>query len=531
MMRMPSSIRACLPVVSLLLAAWMPQSSRPGRLQPLAQHDLQWLDRVTFGIDSATVARYRKLGRAKFLEEQLKPPADDPPELSAAVVDIPVTQRTAEQLVRAARTEQQRINALSTDEEKQQARMALNQSANQATYETAKRHLMRALRSPAQLREQMTWFWMNHFTVFAGKGTVRWTLPEYEEDDVRAHALGRFRDLVLATATAPAMLEYLDNAQSAAGRLNENYARELMELHTLGVSGGASGSRYSQQDVQELARVLTGLGINSTDNTPKLPPDRQSLYVRRGLFEFNPGRHDFGAKAILGRAITAQGLPEVDQAVTLLCRQPATARFISRKIATYFVADEPPAPFVDAMVKTFQRTDGDIAAVLRTMFEARAFAATLNATGSGAVKVSGKTPGKFKDPMQFVVSSLRLAYDGKVLTNYKPVVGWLAQLGQPLYGRVTPDGYALSEAAWTSSGQLVKRFEIARAIGAGSAGLFNTEDNTPGPRVGFPMLNNRLFYEAIEPTLTVRTRDTLGRTASQQEWNTVLLASPEWMQR
>src|SRR5207245_6991108 len=136
-----------------------------------------------------------------------------------------------------------------------------------------------------------------------------------------------------------------------------------------------------------------------------------------------------------------------------------------------------------------------------------------------------------KDPMQFVVSSLRLAYEGKTLTNYHAVTGWLQQLGEPLYSRVTPDGYPLTEPAWTSSGQIVRRFEIARAIGSGSAGLFNGEDNKPGPRTGFPMLSNRLFYEAIESTLGIRTREALAQTVSQQEWNTVLLAAPEWQDR
>src|SRR6476660_9486932 len=136
----------------------------------------------------------------------------------------------------------------------------------------------------------MTWFWMNHFTVFQGKANIRWTLAEYEET-VRAHALGKFSDLVVATVTSPAMLEYLDNAQSSKGKINENYARELMELHTLGVSGGASGSRYTQQDVQELARVLTGVGVNLTGGTPALSTAQEPLYIRRGLFEFNPLRH------------------------------------------------------------------------------------------------------------------------------------------------------------------------------------------------------------------------------------------------
>jgi uncharacterized protein (DUF1800 family) len=319
------------------------------------------------------------------------------------------------------------------------------------------------------------------------------------------------------------MLEYLDNAQSAAGKINENYARELMELHTLGVSGGASGSRYTQADVQELARVLTGVGLNFTDTPPKLPANLQSLYVRRGLFEFNPARHDSAAKTVLGHTIGGKGLGELQDAVEWLCRQPATARFISTKLATYFVADEPPPPLIEHMTRTFQKTDGSVAAVLREMFFDRAFLAALSAPTSKLEK--------FKDPMQYVVSSMRLAYDGKRITNYHPPIGWLQQLGEPLYGRVTPDGYPLGEAAWSSSGQLVRRFEIARAIGSGNAGLFNNDDNTPGPTTGFPLLTSKLFFEALDPALGARARDALGRTSSQQEWNTILLASPDWMQR
>ncbi|HTM25080.1 MAG TPA: DUF1800 domain-containing protein [Vicinamibacterales bacterium] len=500
--------------------ATMDAARAPG---PLTRGDLRWLSRVTFGIDSATVAEYRRLGREKFLDQQLRAPAVDPPDLQNAIAALTVAKQTAESRVRAARAEQQRINTLASDAEKQKARMALNQGGNQAIYETAKRHLMRAFRSPAQLREQMTWFWMNHFTVFAQKANVKWTIAEYEEQAVRPRALGSFRDLVMATLTAPAMLEYLDNAQSAAGRINENYARELMELHTLGVSGGPSGSRYTQQDVQELARVLTGVGLNFTDNAPRLSPALKPLYVRRGLFEFNPARHDAGAKTLLGRTIDARGFDEVEDAVTLLCRQPATARFISTKLATYFVADDPPRALIDKMSRTFLKTDGSIAAVLRDMFLDREFLASLNAP---VPRIE-----KFKDPLQFVISSLRLAYEGKTPTNYHPVVGWLQQLGEPLYGRVTPDGYPLTESAWTSSGQLVRRFEIARAIGSGNAGLFNTEDNTPGPATGFPMLTSRFYYDSIEPALSARARDALGRTSSQQEWNTILLASPDWMQR
>jgi uncharacterized protein (DUF1800 family) len=517
--------RTVLSVVSIVLGAFVavPAASRPAALAALTRGELRWLGRVTFGIDTATVARYRALGREKFLDEQLHPPSSDPATLAAAIAAIPVTQQTAQGRLAANRVEQQRINTLPNEDDKQAARTVLNQAGNQALYETTKRQLLRALDSSSQLREQMTWFWMNHFSVFSGKANVRWTVAEYEEQAVRAHALGRFSDLVMATATSPAMLEYLDNAQSAVGKINENYARELMELHTLGVSGGPSGSRYTQADVQELARVLTGVGLNFVDNQPKLPVDQQALYVRHGLFEFNPARHDFGAKTVLGHTIDGKGLGELEDAVVLLCRQPATARFVSLKLAMYFVADEPPPALVDRMARTFQKTDGLVGAVLREMFLDGAFVAALNAPTP--------TLEKFKDPMQFVVSSMRLAYDGKMITNYHPAVGWLQQLGEPLYGRVTPDGYPLTEAAWSSSGQLVRRFEIARAIGSGNAGLFNNDDNTPGPTTGFPMLTSRLFFDAIDPALGARARDALGRTSSQQEWNTILLASPDWMQR
>src|SRR5262245_28887531 len=509
-------LAAAVLVVGLVSAAASPPPT-------FSRTDVRWLDRVTFGINAPTVARYKQLGREKFLDEQLQVTHVDPQSLATEIAAIPMMQEAAADRITANRAEQQRINTITDDEEKQKARSALNQAGNQVVYEAMKRHLTRDVGSPWQLREQMTWFWMNHFSVFQGKANIRWTLGEYE-DTVRAHALGRFSDLVTATVMSPAMLEYLDNAQSAAGKINENYARELMELHTLGVSGGPSGSRYTQTDVQELARVLTGVGVNFTDTEPKLPPARQHFYVHNGLFEFNPARHDFSNKTVLGVPINGgDGLDEVKRTIDLLCRQPATAHFISAKLATYFVADQPPPKLVDRMTVTFQKTDGSIAAVLRAMLLDKEFLAALNAPAP--------TLEKFKDPMQFVVSSLRIAYENKTITNYHAVTGWLQQLGEPLYGRVTPDGYALTEAAWTSSGQMVRRFEIARAIGSGSAGLFNGEDNKPGPSVGFPMLTTRLFYDAIEPTLSEKTRSALNRTTSQQEWNTILLASPEWMLR
>jgi uncharacterized protein (DUF1800 family) len=301
-----------------------------------------------------------------------------------------------------------------------------------------------------------------------------------------------------------------------------------MELHTLGVSGGPSGSRYTQQDVQELARVLTGVGLAGP--APGGPGATRRGGGRRaametaaadGLFAFNPRRHDPGRKTVLGRAIRGDGFAEVEDAVDWLCRQPATARFVSIKLATYFVADEPPPVVVEAMAATYTRTGGSIAAVLREMFLHPAVLTHLAADDGG----------KFKDPMQFVVSSLRLADDGRDVSDMRPVVRWLQVLGQPLYGRVTPDGYPLTESAWTSSGQLVQRFEIARAIGSRNTDLLADAGTSSRRRGEAPAMRSPFFTAQIEPQLGPRTRQALQAATSPREWNALLLSSPDWMLR
>jgi uncharacterized protein (DUF1800 family) len=506
---------------AMLIGAGPVSSSAPAAL---TRADFRWLSRVTFGVDATAAARFQQLGRARFLDEQLAAPRADPPALAAAIAALPGLQETAAERVRTARAERQQVNRIEDADRKQQARRELNRDTAQVVLDTSTRHLLRAIASPAQLREQMTWFWMNHFSVFARKANVGLMLAEYETA-LRERAFGSFRDLVMATVTAPAMLVYLDNAQSRAGQINENYARELMELHTLGVSGGPSGSRYTQQDVQELARVLTGVGLAGPGGARRATGGRQRIAAAPtvdGLFAFDPRRHDGGRKTVLGRTIHGDGFAEVEDAVDWLCRQPATARFVSTKLATYFVADAPPAAAVDAMAEAFARTGGSIAAVLRQMFLHPSVLARLAADDGG----------KFKDPTQFVVSSLRLGYDGRVLADARPVVRWLQVLGQPLYGRVTPDGYPLTESAWTSSGQLVQRFEIARAIGSGSADLLSDAEAGPRRRGAVPTLRSPFFTAQLEPLLSPATRHALAAVASSPpEWNALLLSSPDWMLR
>jgi uncharacterized protein (DUF1800 family) len=521
----PASLKTALAMLSagLLLACAGPgrradsgktpdlrrQAATATALPVLHREDTLWLERVTFGLDSSSVAEYNRLGRERFLEHQLS--ARDiglPPPIAAQIAALEVSRADPAKWLADLNTQYKTINAMADGPDKEQARKTLNEHGNKLAYEAIRRELLRAAYSQSQLQEQLVWFWLNHFSVYQNKANLRWLVGDYAEHAIRPHALGHFKDLVLATLEHPAMLQFLDNNQNAAGHINENYARELMELHTLGVGAG-----YTQNDVQQLARVLTGVGIN-VGTPPKLKAEWQRLYLHSGAFEFNPARHDFGPKTLLGHSIEGGGFSEVEEAVALIVQQPACARFISQELARYFVADNPPPQLVERMAQTFMHTDGDIAAVLHTMFLAQEFNAALG--------------GKFKDPMRFVVSAVRFAYDGRPISNTRPMLNWLNALGEAPFGRQTPDGYPLTEINWASSGQMSRRFEIARAIGAGSAGLFDPEDGSAATSSGFPQLSNRLYFEAFEPFLAGRTRTALDLANSQQEWNTFLLSSPDF---
>ncbi|OEZ92593.1 DUF1800 domain-containing protein [Duganella phyllosphaerae] len=471
------------------------------------------VNRVSWGVNQGTWQQAQTLGYEAWLERQLHPaPAPLPAAAQAQIDNLAISKTPLPFLVADLERQRKDADKIADDEDKKTAQKAYQQAMNNLAREAATRSLLRDLYSPNQLQEQMTWFWMNHFNVHSGKSNLRVLVGDYEETAIRPHALGKFRDLLGATLRHPAMIRYLDNEQNAANRINENYARELMELHTLGVDGG-----YSQRDVQELARILTGVGVNLTDTAPKVKKELQSQYVRSGLFEFNPNRHDYGDKQFLGQPVKGRGLAEVDEALDRLCRSPATARFISRKLATYFVADEPTPALVARMAAVFQLSDGDIAAVMRSMLTSPEFAQSL-----------GK---KFKDPVHYVVSAVRLTYDDKVVLNTAPMLGWLNRMAQPLYGRQTPDGYALTQPGWASPGQMTTRFEIAKAIGSGNAGLFKAEGPQPQERAAFPQLASAFFYQTLQPTLAPKTRQTLEQANSPQEWNTLLLSSPELMHR
>jgi uncharacterized protein (DUF1800 family) len=472
------------------------------------------LNRITWGVNGSTYQQAEKVGYQRWLDYQLHPGAAVLPATVQAQIDaMSIAQKPLPQLVQELEDQRRDYDkAMVDDDAKKAAQRAYQQELNRLAKEAATRSLLRDLYSPNQLQEQMTWFWMNHFNVHQGKSNLRVLVGDYEEQAIRPHALGRFRDLLAATLRHPAMIRYLDNEQNAASRINENYAREIMELHTLGVDGG-----YSQADVQQLARILTGVGVNLTGKMPNVRKDKQDQYLRQGLFEFNPNRHDYGDKVLLGQPLKGRGLAEVDEALDRLSRSPATARYISQKLAIYFVADEPPPQLVERMAARFQSSDGDIAAVLREMFTAPEFTQSLGS--------------KFKDPVHYVVSAVRLAYDDKVILNAGPMLNWLNRMAEPLYGRQTPDGYPLTQSGWASPGQMATRFEIAKAIGSGAAGLFKSEGAQPQEKPAFPQLANALYYQSLQQSLAPATRQALEQAASPQEWNTLLLSSPELMHR
>jgi uncharacterized protein (DUF1800 family) len=489
-------------------------AAQPSPVNALSPADLAFIDRVTWGANESTAAEFLALGRDRWLERQLHPgPKDRLPAAAQAIIDsLPIAKQPLTEIAWPLASQQRNANQIQDPEQKKVLQQTFQQDLNELGRQAATRSLLRDLYSGDQLREKMTWFWFNHFNVHLYKADIRETIGDYEEQ-LRKHALGKFRDLLRATATHPAMLRYLDNSENAKGHINENYAREIMELHTMGV-----GSGYSQEDVQELARILTGVGVNFQPpdaNAPKLSVMAEADHIRTGLFEFNPNRHDYSVKHFLDHTIEGRGFAEVEQALDILARHPATATHVSRQIATYFLSDAPPEALVQRMAETFRTTDGDIARVLLVMFKSPEFA--------------GALPEKYKDPMQFVLSAVRLAYDTKVILNTGPIMNWLNRLAEGPYNHQTPDGYPMTAAAWNGPGQMATRFEIARAIGSNAAGMFKppTPDGVEQP--AFPRIASAFYFNAVQPTLSAATRAALDRATSPQEWNALFLSSPEFM--
>ena len=482
---------------SLLALSCAPAGSREGlgiatpamaveaREQTADQQVRHVLNRLAFGARPGDVERVRGMGVDQWIAMQLQPSRIRDTAAERIVRALPTLALSSRELlerypppqvVRA----QMRRSEMSREDSAELRRTAQQSRRLLAEMQIAK--VGRAVASERQLEEVMVDFWANHFTVFAGKGPERYFIAAYEREAIRPHALGKFRDLLGAVAKSPAMLFYLDNWQSSVeeGRptadcglriadceqrlarrrrstrnpprpegarairnppnrprgLNENYARELLELHTLGVDGG-----YTQQDILNVARAFTGWTLDQ----PR----------RSGGFTFRPAMHDAGGKVVLGQRLSAgRGIEDGEQVLDILTAHPSTARFIATKLARRFVSDDPPASLVERAAETFRRTDGDIREVVRTMVTSQEFFA------------SSAYRSKVKSPFELVVSALRAVNAAPDMTPRSAQV--VARLGQPLFLHQAPNGWPERGDAWINTGAILNRINFGLAMAGGA---------------------------------------------------------------
>jgi uncharacterized protein (DUF1800 family) len=566
--------------------------------QPLPEEQRAWhlLNRVTFGPRPGDVARVEKMGAKAFLEEQLHPERINDSAVERKLAGLPTLSMTSEELAEnfpAKNQAQQQAQARAQERGKGSegsdsaemtrpnpgrdmaampgpGAMQEPEGPRRITMELAREQLWRAIYSQRQLEEVMVQFWMNHFNIFAGKGADRWLITSFERQAIRPHALGKFEDLLVATARSPAMLFYLDNWLSVApytttegsvyrtlsgmapeteepGRpaavrpvtwnpsrfpqspgqqrprpfaklqnrrgLNENYARELMELHTLGVEGG-----YTQQDVREVARCFTGWTINRP--------------LQGGSFFFNPRLHDFGAKVVLRHKIKPGG-GEADghEVLHMLAHHPSTAHFISLKLCRRFVADDPPASLVNRAGKAFLESKGDLRAVLRSIVTSPEF----NSSAAFRAKV--------KSPFELVASSLR-ALDGQTDAG-PPLLAAMVRMGQPLFYYQAPTGFPDRGSAWINSGTLLQRINFATLLAANRIRGTQVDLHAVAPDSGPNEVAKELSDRLVGGELSPETRQAIVKTVDGSEapgmggpWAAsalkvvaVLVASPDFQRR
>lgn len=431
------------------------------------------------------------------------------------------------------------------DPKQKEVLLAMNNPRGVITDELMQAKLLRAIYSERQLEQVMTDFWFNHFNVFINKGNDHIFLTSYEQDVIRPHALGKFEDLLVATAKSPAMLFYLDNWLSigpdslqalnvprhvprggpyryppnprAKGRqisgLNENYGRELLELHTLSVNGG-----YTQRDVTEVAKVFTGWTIDKPNEG--------------GGFVFDERKHEPGPKFVLGHRIKFRGEAEGREVLHILATSPQTAHFISLKLAERFVADDPPPALVDRMAKTFLKKKGDIREVLATLFHSPEF------WDESAYRA------KVKTPLEFVVSAVRAS--GAEVEDAMPLTRQIANMGMPLYGAQPPTGYSMKAETWVSSSALLTRMNFALALAGGKirgvkvdlAELLGVPSPAPDPALALSTMETKLLADDVSK----QTHDSIVAQVETQSNNRpkppdasmiagLLLGSPEFQRR
>jgi len=539
----PGPKRLTTLLIALLASPPVPAADTPPDIATF----VHVLNRLTFGPRLKDLDRIRTLGLDRWLDDQLHPERIPDPAVAAHLATIPTAGRSAADLMAnydlppAAKREIQQKRAEmanASEEEKQEARREfvakyrgqMEGNPREVLDELSEAKLMRAIYSERQLDEVMVDFWMNHFNVYAKKGPDRFMIADYEAQTIRPHVWGKFEDLLHATAQSPAMLFYLDNwlsadpnatparrraggfgfrqpmapgtgqAQGQGPRkrgLNENYAREIMELHTLGVDGG-----YTQKDVTEVARCFTGWTI-------------RGIRQQNPQFVFVNAIHDKGDKVVLGHRIASRGQAEGDEVVHLLATQPATARFIATKLARRLVADDPPPALVDRVAATFTRTGGDIRELVRTVVTSPEFLAPQARAA------------KIKSPFDFVASAVR-ATDAKVY-GAGDLAARVAAMGMPLYQQQPPTGYRDSAETWVSTAGLLARLNFALDLAGGRVRGVEVDPQLTTRPTG--ALEARLLPAGITDA-TRRTLDTEAQGgADGARMAGLILGSPEFQRR
>ena len=530
------------------------------------------LERFAFGPRPGEVGEVAKMGPENWLARQLTGSLPDP-EAGERLKAFPALAMTQVEIhdvyvqngrLRSRMQQEGVLDPAATSREEMRSKMrayrkkhGLRPYGRLFNRELRGQKLVRAVYSENQLVEVLTSFWFNHFNVTTRNRGARSRVLTYERDAIRPNVLGRFRTLLEATAKHPAMLYYLDNVQSrmappdrnrsvrrgmdgmAGGMmastpprpprkfgLNENYARELMELHTLGVDGG-----YTQRDVTEVSRVLTGWGVMPYGERrarieQRIARGNRNL-VRDGEFLFRKRWHDTGSKVVMGREFPAGGgVEEGERVLDMLSEHPSTARFISTKLARRFVSDHPPRALVQRMAGTFVRTRGDLSAVVATLAQSREFWA------------EAAKRGKLKSPFELMAGALR-ALDANV-RNPQPMMRWLDRMGEPLYGYTPPTGYPDYAASWMSSGALVARMNFGVHLATGRIkGVWLK--HLPKRRHRDGMTTDEalehygplLLPERNTRSIAREVRKTVPRDAGRKDMKVVsmLLASPEFQYR
>ena len=454
------------------------------------------VERLSFGATSQQLEQIKSDGIETYIQTQLNPQlVKESPALNKYLATLSSIARQPIELQQQYALNRKEINDPQLPiEQKDKIRQKNRKFNGTVKNEAVNAHLARAIYSNRQLQEVMVDFWFNHFNVSANKGATLFWINDYEEQ-IRTHALGNFRDLLGMTAKHPAMLIYLDNKKntapnSPAGKknklgLNENYARELMELHTLGVDGG-----YTQDDVIALAKIFTGWGVDVLGKRSKT-----------GFF-FYKNRHDRQPKVFLGQTIASSGVREGERALDILANHPRTAHFISYKLAQYFVADRPPESLVNTLSREFIESNGNIRQVMDVLIHSPEF------------NDPQYYKQKFKTPYQYLVSLVRMAEIEQ--PNIGRIRGMLHQLSMPVYQASAPTGYKNTQDAWLNPQAMLQRTSLATAI---ANGVLNREYSIQPEKLS----NN--FGK-----LSAKTKQAIAKTPAKLR-SALILGSPEAMYR